>query len=384
MSVLVVGGGIVGLACAWEAAKRGMHVTVVERDTFGGQASGAAAGMLAPYSENPESPDAFFHLSLNSLRMYPAFVKEIEDVTALDIGWQRSGSVTVALHEADGLPLRSRAAWQAETGAACEWLTAADLRRLEPGLTHDAVAGLWCPEESHVQAPKLVQALEAACRRAGVKLVDGTGEIDAFEVKREAGVKLSTMRGGTFTADRAVLCTGAWSSNWERWLPISVPVHPIRGQIIAYEGEAVRVRHLLFSSQAYWVGKPDGSLVCGASEDVAGYNRSVTDKGIGRLIRWSARMQPWTRGRAPDRCWAGLRPGTRDGWPLIGPVPDMPEVVLACGHYRNGILLAPATAKMIGDELSGRLGAASMAGAFAPDRFSRSVKPYKTTTESAR
>jgi glycine oxidase len=367
--VLVVGGGIIGLACAWEAARRGMRVTVVERAEFGGQASGAAAGMLAPYSENPEGPDAFFLFCLESLRLYPAFIQEIEESSRIGTGWMQSGSITVALHEADQLPLQSRAQWQIAHGAACEWLSADDLRRLEPSLAHDVVAGLWCPVESHVQAPKLVHALELACRRAGVELASRTGDVVSLEVKPAAGVRLKTASGRVFAADRAVLCTGAWSPAWERWLPISLPVHPIRGQICAYAGEAHRVRHMLFSSQAYWVGKPDGQLVCGASEDVAGYDASTTDKGIGRLIRWSARMQPWTIGRAPDHSWAGLRPATRDGWPLIGPVPGMPEIAIACGHYRNGILLAPATARWIGEELSGKGGMAPYDGAFAPDRF---------------
>ncbi len=369
-SVLVVGGGIIGLSCAWEAAKRGFRVTVVEKEGFGGQASGAAAGMLAPFSEITEGPDAFFRLCLDSLRAYPEFIREIEEVSGMDAELRRTGSLAVALHEADLLPLQSRAAWQTDYGARCELVHAEDLRRLEPRLTAEALAGLWCPAESHVQAPKLVLALEEACRRAGVALIGGAGGVTGFEARRDAGVRIDTERAGSFSADRAVLCTGAWSPLWERWLPISVPVHPVRGQICAYEGSAQEVRHMVFSSQAYWVGKDDGSLVCGASEDIAGYDRSVTEKGTGRLIRWSGRVFPFLKGFPASRSWAGLRPATRDGWPLIGPVPDMPEVIVASGHYRNGILLAPITAKLTGDELDVKRGLA-FGGAFAPERFSR-------------
>ncbi|WP_276354718.1 glycine oxidase ThiO [Cohnella caldifontis] len=370
-SVLIVGGGIVGLSCAWEAAKRGFRVTVVEKETFGGQASGAAAGMLAPFSENAAGPDAFFRLCLDSLNAYPEFVREVEEASGMDAEWRRAGSVAAALHEADWLPLQSRAAWQSAYGGRCELLEAADLRKLEPALTGEALAGLWCPVESHVSAPKLVRALEEACRRSGVTLVGDAGGVTKLETRGEAGAVLETERAGALAADRAVLCAGAWSPLWERWLPIAVPVHPIRGQICAYEKAAPEVRHMVFSSQAYWVGKQDGSLVCGASEDHAGFERSVTEKGIGRLTRWSGKMFPFLGGRQPSRSWAGLRPATRDGWPLIGPVPGMPEVVVATGHYRNGILLSPATARWVGDLLDGRPAGLAYGGAFAPERFTR-------------
>ncbi|MBW5446961.1 glycine oxidase ThiO [Cohnella sp. CFH 77786] len=369
--VLVVGGGIIGLAAAWEAAKRGFRVTVVEKEGFGGQASGAAAGMLAPYSENPEGPDPFFRLCLDSLSMYPEFVREIEETSGMDAELRRTGSLGVALHEADLLPLLSRSAWQLAYGASCELVDADALRRLEPRLAAGAAGGLWCPAESHVQAPKLVRALEEACRRSGVALLGNAGDVTDFEIVREAGVSLATERLGKLSAGRAVLCTGAWSASWARWLPLSIPVHPVRGQICAYEGAASEVRHMVFSSQAYWVGKNDGSLVCGASEDVAGFERSVTAQGIGRLTRWSGRMFPFLAGVGPLRSWAGLRPATRDGWPLIGPVPEVPEVIVAAGHYRNGILLSPATAALVGDMLDGKGAGAAYGNAFAPDRFTR-------------
>ncbi|PRX71732.1 glycine oxidase [Cohnella sp. SGD-V74] len=354
IEVLILGGGIIGLSSAWEAAKRGFRVTVLEAEEFGGQASGAAAGMLAPFSENTESPDAFFRLCADSHARYPDWVRELEELTGRSVELRGSGSLNVAFHEADFLSLRARLEWQSRYGTGFELLGASELRRLEPELSEQALGALYCPGESHVFAPKLVGALEEACRRAGVRLVAHAGRVAGLERVAGTGVAVRTAGAGSWLADRVVVCAGAWSGFVREWLPVDVPVHPIRGQICAYDGKGGRIRHMIFSSQAYWVGKKDGSLVCGASEDVAGFERSVTEQGIGRLTRWSGRAMPYLRDVSPSRGWAGLRPATLDGWPLIGSVPEAPELILACGHYRNGILLSPATAAIVGDLLQGK------------------------------
>ncbi|MBB6633692.1 glycine oxidase ThiO [Cohnella thailandensis] len=370
-SVLIVGGGIIGLSCAFEAASRGFAVTVLERDGFGGQASGAAAGMLAPFSENPDGPDAFFRLCLDSLRLYPEWARRVEEASGRRVEFLRTGSLQVALHEADELPLARRMEWQRPFGSFAERLSGEALRKLEPGLTGEAVSALYCPEEGHVHAPKLVEALELACLRAGVRLVAGAGELLRAEADESSGVRVTAAAAGRHAADLAVWCTGAWSGLHGGWLGAPVPVHPIRGQICAYRPLPCDVRHMIFTSQAYWVRKSDGSLVCGASEDVAGFDRSVTEAGIGRLVRWTGKMFPDLRGTEPARRWAGLRPATLDGWPLLGPLASMPGVFLAAGHYRNGILLSPATAAAACDWLEGRVGRTDgRLEPFSPERFS--------------
>jgi glycine oxidase len=370
-SVLIIGGGIVGLSCAWEAAKRGFRVTVLEKDTFGGQASGAAAGMLAPFSENTEGPDPFFRLCLDSFFLYPDWVREIEEASGRKVELCHSGSLNVVFHEADLLPLQTRLAWQQKYGVPCELLNAAELRSLEPEISQQAIGALYCPGESHVFAPKLVGAAEEACRRAGVQLIPHTGQLTKLEA-RAGRVSVTMADAGSWHGDRVVVCTGAWTEFLQDWVPVPVPVHPIRGQICAFDSAYGDIRHMVFSSQAYWVGKRDGSLVCGASEDVAGFDRSVTEQGINRLTRWSGRVFPFLQGIPPQRSWAGLRPATRDGWPLIGSVPGVPEVIVASGHYRNGILLSPVTAAMVGDLLEGH--AESYGNAFGLNRFSRAAE----------
>lgn len=370
-SVLIIGGGIIGLSCAWEAAKRGFRVTVVEKEAFGGQASGAAAGMLAPFTENPDGPDPFFHLCLNSHSLYPEWVRELEEYSGLCAELCPSGSLSVALHESDLLPMQTRLSWQREHGASCQWLGEEELRRMEPKLSPQAIGALYTPAEGHVYAPKLVESLLAACRLAGVKLVPYSGDIESMDIGLESGASVSMTAAGRIAADRIVVCTGAWSGLLTEWFPLSIPVHPIRGQICSYAARAGDIQHMIFSSQAYWVGKRDGSLVCGASEDVAGFERTVTERGIERLTRWSGQLFPYLKSIKPERSWAGLRPATQDGWPLIGPLPGSPEVILAAGHYRNGILLSPITAVMVGNLLEGK--SDSYGNAYDPGRFSRTA-----------
>lgn len=365
-SVIIVGGGIIGLSCAFEAAQGGASVTVVEPGAFGGQASGAAAGMLAPFTENAEQPDAFFRLCLDSLQRYPAWVERIEAVSGISAELMTSGSLSVAMHEADVLPLQTRMAWQHSFGADAELVEGKCLRKLEPALSERAVAAIYSPKESHVYAPKLVESLEAACRKLGVNLVSNAGGITVEN--SDNGVRIRTGSGEAIDSDKLVVCAGAWACHYAELLGLPIPIHPIRGQICAFDGPLPEVNHMVFSSQAYWVGKKNGQLVCGASEDVAGYDNSVTERGINRLLRWGPGLFPFLEGKQPVLRWAGLRPATLDGYPLIGQVPGQPSVIIAAGHYRNGILLSPATAAIVGDLLAGRPTAESLAS-FAPDRF---------------
>lgn len=375
-SVLILGGGIIGLSCALEAARLGFRVTVIEEGEFGGQASGAAAGMLAPFSENPDGADPFFRLCFYSFLRYPDWVRQIEELSGRRVELRPSGSLNVVFHEADLLPMQTRLAWQRSYCAQMEWLDETQLHKLEPRISHRAIGALYCPAESHVFAPKLAIAAEEACRRAGVRLVPHAGRLTKLEATNISGVSVTMGDAQTWRADRLVVCTGAWSGFLREWIPVNVPVHPIRGQICAYDAELGEVRHMVFSSQAYWVRKNDGTIVCGASEDVAGFDRSVTARGIERLTRWSGRVFPFLEGELPVRSWAGIRPATLDGRPLIGEVPGCPEIIVAAGHYRNGILLSPATASMVGQLLLAK--SDSHASAFSLERFNRSAEKERS------
>jgi glycine oxidase len=384
--LLVIGGGVIGLSCAYELRKRGYEVSVVEKEGCGGQASGAAAGMLAPFSENSEQPDAFFELCLDSLRLYEDWQQEIREVSGMEFEYSRTGSLYVYFHEADRLAMESRRLWQMPYGADAEIVTGEELFRLEPELSREARGALYYPHETHVYAPHYVKALEQACRNIGVHIRDFAGAISMAEGYLETDsntdfaqgvhVQVTLASGEIMQGNRLVLCTGAWSQQWEAAWGVKVPVYPIRGQICAYETAYVgEVRHMVFCSQGYVVGKANGSLVCGASEDVAGFDTTVTAKGLARLESWNGKLLPALSERTPFHQWAGLRPATQDGWPLIGTVPQSKAVLFAVGHYRNGILLSPATAKLIADIADGRPTYYSegkwkqYVKSFAPNRF---------------
>lgn len=373
---LVIGGGVIGLSCAYELRKRGYEVTVVEQDSCGGQASGAAAGMLAPFSENSEQPDAFFELCLDSLRLYENWQQEIREVSGMEFEYSRSGSLYAYFHEADRLAMESRRLWQQPYGADAELVTGEELFRLEHGLSRNAIGALHYPNESHVYAPHFVKALEQACRNIGVSIRDHAGALTMEEAEFGASVRVGLASGEYVSGDRMVLCTGAWSQQWEEAWGVNVPVYPIRGQICAYDSSLVGdVHHMVFCSQGYVVSKTNGTLVCGASEDVAGFDTSVTAKGLARLQSWNGKLLPSLNDHTPFHQWAGLRPATQDGWPLIGSVPRSKAVLFAVGHYRNGILLSPATAMLIGDLADGSPTSYSetklmqYGRAFAPNRF---------------
>ncbi|WP_236838844.1 glycine oxidase ThiO [Caldalkalibacillus salinus] len=351
---IIVGGGVIGLAIAFELASRGHQITILERGACGGQATGAAAGMLAPYSEIGEDPDDFFTLAHQSLKMYPEWQSRVKEVSQMDFEYNTNGSLHVVFHEADELGLETRLEWQNGWDVQAEIVKGPQLRALEPHLTPDATAAMYYPEEHHLYAPHYVQALKEACLRLGVQVQEHVGEVTIGEVTQDV-VNLHTEQQGVFHAERCILATGAWTSSYEKTLGVQLPVFPIRGQICAYQNRpATEVRHMVFSSQGYVVSKEIGSVVCGASEDVAGFEVSTTEKGIQRLKKWSRRLFPYMEKEEPFHQWAGLRPATQDGYPLIGTLPHLPNVLISSGHYRNGILLSPRNATLVADLYEGK------------------------------
>lgn len=366
-TVVIMGGGVIGLSCALELQRRGYQVTVLEKNRCGGQASGAAAGMLAPYSENLEGPDEFFQLCLASLRLYPDWQESVKRVSGQSFEYTNSGSLHIAFHEADLLALTGRLLWQRQFGSTGVILEGDALFRMEPMLSRNVQAALYTPEESHVYAPHYVKALEQACRLTGVNIQEHLDSLTIVEWQKGILVQSADQR--RFGGDRLLVCSGAWAQDLSDTFGIPIPVYPIRGQICAYETDMKPVKHMVFGNQGYLVGKENGTLVCGASEDVAGFDTSVTDKGIDRLRKWNKQAFPFLEEKNPFHRWAGLRPSTQDGLPLIGPISSSDgRVVFAVGHYRNGILLSPVTAQLAADIIEGRK-IPDYHQAFSPERF---------------
>jgi glycine oxidase len=371
VDVVVVGGGIVGLACAWRAASRGLRVRVLERGSPGGEASHVAAGMLAPAGEAYWGEERAAAMSLAAAGAWPGFAAELEAASGEPVGYARRGALHLALDRDEAEVLRRRASLMAALGLRAEWLTASECRRLEPGVTADCAGGLHAPDEAAVDPRVVLRVLQVAAERAGAEVVEGAEVVAGVEEDgRLAGV--TTMTGGAHRAAAVVLATGAWAGG-ATWIPEEArpPVRPVKGQVLVLRGPAETpvCERLIVTERVYLVPRDDGRLVVGATVEEQGFDRRVTAGGIHELLREAYRALPDIAELEMAEALAGLRPGTPDNLPLVGPS-GLDGLLLATGHYRNGVLLAPVTADAIAAALEGAPPQASMEAA-NPGRFER-------------
>jgi glycine oxidase len=342
---LVIGGGAVGLACALSLRARGRSVAVVERGPLGGAASSAAGGILAPQCE-AHGPGPMLELCLRSRSLWPAFAARLEAESGVDVAYLADGTVGLAVDETEAAALARRIEWQRAAGLAVEPLAVAGLRALEPALG-EAVLAARFPGDHQVDNLRVVRALAEAVRRAGVAVLAAEALALAERGGRIVGVELTT---GVEPADEVVLAGGSWSALVGGGLPRHT-VEPVRGQMLEL-AFAPPIRHVVFGDGGYLVPRRDGRLLCGSTEERVGFELAVTDEGQARLRRRLARLCPGLAGVATARSWSGLRPGTPDGLPLLGPA-AIPGLHVATGHYRNGILLLPITAAIVAASVSG-------------------------------
>jgi glycine oxidase len=351
VDVLVVGAGAIGLACAWRAAQRGLSVRVLERVEPGAGASGVAAGMLAPVGEAAWGEERLLHAALRSHAAWPEFAAELADASGADPGFAADGALHVALDRDEQAELRRRHGLMDQLGLEAEWLGAAECRDLEPGLAPSVAGGVWAPHEAAADPRALVAALRTACERAGVEVEAGSQAAAAVLAgDRLAGVE--TADGERHIAAATVLAAGAWSGAAE-WLPEPArpPVRPVKGQILTLRGPEVAQR-LVVTERVYLVPRAEGRLVAGATVEEMGFDTRVTAGGVHELLREAYRALPDVVELELERAVAGLRPGTPDNAPIVGRG-ALDGLLLATGHFRNGILLAPLTAGGIAALLAG-------------------------------
>jgi glycine oxidase len=351
---IFVGGGVIGLSCAWRAAARGARVAVLERAEPPAGATRVAAGMLAPVGELAFGEPELLEMTLASARIYPDFVAELEAETGESTGYLRQGAIHVALDRDEAAELRRVHDLQRSLGLEAEWLPPRRCRELEPGLTPSFNGGVHAPGEATVDPRALTAVLLAALAGAGVEVRTGTEVVAGlFEGERLAGVR--TGDGEELRADATVLAAGAWSGRTE-WLPEPArpPVRPVKGQIVELRSRdgAPPCERIVASERVYLVPRPDGRLVVGATSEEQGFDTAVTAGGVHELLREAYRLLPDVAEMELVDSMAGLRPATPDNLPLIGPG-AVEGLILATGHYRNGILLAPLTADAIAALLAG-------------------------------
>lgn len=329
-----VGGGVIGLASAWRASRRGLDVCVLERDTAGSGASRVAAGILAPDSESEPGHEPFVPLARRSLELYPDFVAAL----GADVGFWPCGMLTIAL-DRDEL-----AALQHEPGLT-NWLTASECRALEPSLAPTVAGGAWSEREASVDPRRLAAAL---AERVHVR--------EGAEVVSVAHDAVTLANGERIGAGRVVLTAGAWSGP---------PVRPVKGQVVRLRGE-LPATHMVRTERVYVVPRQNGEVVLGATVEERGFDTTVTAGAVHELLREGYRVLPEIAELDFVDVSAGLRPATPDNGPLIGERED--GVIVATGHYRNGILLAPVTADAVAALLAGDAPPQEVLP-FAPDRL---------------
>jgi glycine oxidase len=364
--VVVIGGGVIGLAVAWRAAQRGHSVRVLERGVLGGGASHVAAGMLAPVTEADPGELALLELGLRSARLWPAFAAELAEASGLDPGLRRCGTIVVARDRDEALALEREHALRRELGLAVERLLPSAARGLEPALAPTIRLALAAPGD-HVADPRAtVIALAEAGRRAGVALCtnEAVRRIE-FDDARISGVRLAG--GALVAARRVVVAAGAWSGAI-MGLPDAarIPLRPVKGQILRLrdpQGPGLLERIVRFEG-GYLVPRGDGRYVLGATMEERGFDCSVTAGGLYELLRDAGELVPGVHELIVEETSAGLRPATPDNAPALGPG-ELEGLVWATGHHRNGILLAPVTAEIVADALD----AIAVPQAFCARRF---------------
>jgi glycine oxidase len=363
--VIVIGGGVIGCTIARELAGRRVRVLLIERHVVGAEASSAAAGTLAAQTEC-DQPGPLLDLALASRRLFPDFLAALRSETGVDCG-PGEGVLYCALSEADERVLDARQRWQSEMGLRVECLSQRETLAREASLTPETRCALYFPDDHWLDPRLLTAGLGAAAERAGARIITMRTAVRIIgEAGRVSGVVCD---GEIHPAGAVVNAAGSWSGLIE--LPPgspSLPVFPVRGQMVALGGLVSAPRHALYSAHGYVVPRAESLVVAGSTFEDVGYDKRVTAGGMAGILAGVTRLVPDLERSSVVETWAGLRPVTPDRLPILGPAPAVQGLYHATGHGRNGILLAPITARVLAElVVDGRTSVA--VDAFSPARF---------------
>ena len=341
-TVAVVGAGVIGSSIALRLAQGGAAVMLLDQAEPGAEASSAAAGMIAPQlEESAEGP--FFELLIKSRAMYPEFVAEVERLSGLCVDYVRCGALRVALDDSEAASMEAVASRQRAAGLRAELLSAAQALELEPLLSPRIRAAVHLPDEHHVENRRLVRALVIAAARTGVIFRAKRVQRIALRGSVAVGVETSDE---LIEAEAVVVAAGAWSSLLRGSGLKPDAVKPMRGQIVQLDSGAALLRKSIVGEAGYLVQRSDGRLLLGSTYELVGFAKRNTAAATAKILEAAIELCPEIAELPITACWAGLRPYTDDHWPILGPGP-ISGVFLATGHLRNGILLAPITARLI-------------------------------------
>jgi glycine oxidase len=370
--VIVVGGGLIGGSIAFELAAEKLRVALIDRQQPGREASWAAAGMLSP---GPDSPDALplVPLAGESLRMYAGFARTVEEASEMLTAFAQAGTFEIFPRAGGAADCDRFLAQYAALGLEAEFISTDSACAIEPAISPDSEAIVWLPGEATVDPRLLVDATLVAAKNHGVTILSGRA---VSSVLAEDGRCTAVIAGGQKISAKYVViaagsfCGGLGESEGGSAIDISryAPTHPVRGQMIAMRSPKIKLEKVLRSERGYIVPRADGRIIAGSTLENAGFARDTTTEGLGKIFAAAVELAPALADAEIIETWAGLRPDSPDHLPIIGPT-DIEGLLIATGHYRNGILLAPVTARLIRDWIvEGKT--SFSAERFSPLRFS--------------
>ena len=343
--MIVVGAGIIGCAIGRELAKRGVSVRIFEGRTIGAGATRASAGVLAPYIEAHEHP-ALFELTIRSLDMYDRFVHDVAAESGIAIEYRRCGTLQIAGDDSAAGKLQE-AVLTGPDGGAMRWLAGAEARSLEPSLSPTVAGAILVGAHGYVAAPALTEALAWAALRHGAR-IEATDRVIAVRQDGENPL-VETSEGQIWPARQVIIAAGSWSGQIEGLGLPEGALRPVRGQLLHLQWPGPPLRHILWGAECYIVPWRDGRLLVGATVEEVGFDERTTAAGVRDLLDAACDLLPEAWRATFIEARVGLRPATPDGLPLVGPSPSAAGVIYATGHFRNGILLAPLTARLVAD-----------------------------------
>ncbi|MDX8383692.1 MAG: glycine oxidase ThiO [Ghiorsea sp.] len=366
MKVAVIGGGIVGLLTACRLKQQGAEVVVLEKGGVAKESSWAGAGILSPI--HPWLyPDAFSALVNASLALYPALEKELERETGHGIQRIESGLLIPCFADDEVHHQEAALAWSKKFGWNVDRLHASQTRMIEPMLADDVSESLLWPKVAQVRNPELLKATLLYLDKLGVPVMEHTEVKSLLEGGKGEVVGVKTASGELIHADAVLLAAGSWSHEIAQQSGFSLPVYPVKGQIVLLNTKPGTLQHIVKHDQAYFVPRQDGRILVGASLENTGFEEGVTVEGVHQLLSATLRLLPGLKDAKIEQQWMGFRPGSPDGMPFLGPVQSKQGLWVASGHYRNGVALAPITAAVMSDWMMGTDPELAMSS-FLPER----------------
>lgn len=344
--VIVVGAGVIGTGIAYELVRRRLPVILLDSLAEGGATSAASAGMVNPLGMSTEQ-ESLIPLGLISYRVYEEWAQTLLEEVGIDIEWSRCGALKLALNETEASQLGETARWMQKYDPEVTSLSAQEAQKMEPLIPPTVHGALWLPNEGHVDGQRLVRALRTAAIQAGAEFYGGEPVV-GFEVSAQRVIGVQTAR-GTLQGATVVLAAGAWTGALLQTLGVKLAIQPVRGQILVLSDPPKPLRHVVYSILNYVVPQRDGTILLGATTEEVGFASSPTAEGFTYLLNTLPPTLPALAKASFAGYRVGLRPSSPDGEPIIGSLPPWDNLLIASGHYRHGILLAPATAKAIAD-----------------------------------